>query len=1328
MIAAHQCLFLQANKYFTAGNENTVVCSVNSELEPNNNLPSNRRVVLSSDWFKTREYARLDGENIRGVVGLGVASKFLVASAKHKNNKYVSLLVSLDGKTWDEAEFLDHDGSFTQFSITILESSTHSLHIDVLKDGSDMSGDFYISNSNGTYFTKTLEHTYRNSRGFVDFEKLENVDGILIANVVSNWDKPDSNGKPPLRTKISYDDGRTWSYLSVDDSECKGDESCGLNLHSISDKNNVGRIFSSPSPGVIAGIGNTGTSLSAYDDGDMYVSHDSGLTWIRSRSDAHKYEFGDSGNVMVAINDEGSSNTMSYSLDRGISWKDFSLGTDFKPKYLFTTQDSTSLQFILMGKPSDNKDKFAVYSIDFDGIFPRQCELKEDGTADFEKWYARWEDRTNPSCIMGHKQYFWRKKNEAKCYVGNKYNEQTALEETCVCTRADFECDYNFVKRSDGTCVPTDAFVEDKGLCPEGKSKTYTGKSGYVLIPGNNCVRRDGGVSIDKPVLKNCDGTLADPNADHGGDDDSNHNDPDFRGVRSKITDFSGKILDYVYLKTDQNFHAEETVLLRTDENKVFISHSHGFQWEKVPTDKEIISIYTNPYFANQVYLITTAEEVIYSTDRGHNWKTFRTPAQRNNMGIPYLTFSEKNANWIIWAGEIGCENPFSPTCHTVAYYSRSGGERWNLLQENVRRCLFANGLEASESDRRIFCERLYTSQDGHIKNKLITSVDFFETYETPFIDIIGFALEHEFLIVATVKDDGESLNAYVSVDGTSYAEVRFPSNFKIGKQQAYTILESITHSIFLHVTTSSRAGSEFGTILKSNSNGTDYISSLDLVNRNEEGFVDFEKMIGLEGVAIVNVVENPEEAFQGSRKKLKTKITHNDGGEWAYIRPPIYDSEGNRYKCPGSSLNRCSLNVHGYTERVDYRDTFSSGSAVGMMLAIGNVGEYLTPLHNGNTFFTKDGGITWKEIRKGAYMWEFGDQGSIIVIVNGRDNTNIIYYTIDEGTTWQEYKFSDDLVRVEDIVTVPSDNSLKFLLVGRPPLSRGERSLTIQLDFSSIFSRSCVLDENNPNNDDFDLWTPSHPFQADNCLFGHETQYYRKIKGRDCFVGRSLLKPYQDVRNCTCGRQDYECDFNYEPGVDGACHLVSGYTPPDHSLICTEMPGTIEYWIPTGYRRIPLSTCEGGREFDKVEAKPCPGREKEFEKKHRGLHGFGLFLVIVLPIGMTAVIGYIMWDHFSKRYGQIRLGEEEENQNIFINAFVVSVAAVIAVVSVVPDFFRSLVRTVQNKFKRSRRFTSRRSLARGNDYSVVAAAEDELLGDDESDIGLDDDEQHHST
>jgi hypothetical protein len=95
---------------------------------------------------------------------------------------------------------------------------------------------------------------------------------------------------------------------------------------------------------------------------------------------------------------------------------------------------------------------------------------------------------------------------------------------------------------------------------------------------------------------------------------------------------------------------------------------------------------------------------------------------------------------------------------------------------------------------------------------------------------------------------------------------------------QAYTVLESSTDSVFLHLTMSDRRGAEFGNILKSNSNGTFYGVSIEHVNRNEQGYVDFEKMIGIDGIAVVNVVANHDDAALTGHKTLQSRITHNDG------------------------------------------------------------------------------------------------------------------------------------------------------------------------------------------------------------------------------------------------------------------------------------------------------------------------------------------------------------------------------------------------------------------------------------------------------------------
>ena len=104
-------------------------------------------------------------------------------------------------------------------------------------------------------------------------------------------------------------------------------------------------------------------------------------------------------------------------------------------------------------------------------------------------------------------------------------------------------------------------------------------------------------------------------------------------------------------------------------------------------------------------------------------------------------------------------------------------------------------------------------------------------------------------------------------------------------------------------MTTSEPPAPYWGSILKSNSNGTYYGVSIDNVNRDDRGYVDFEKMIGLDGIAMVNVVANPLDAPLSGRKLLQTKITHNDGGSWNALNPPKYDSLGNQYECKAAVI-----------------------------------------------------------------------------------------------------------------------------------------------------------------------------------------------------------------------------------------------------------------------------------------------------------------------------------------------------------------------------------------------------------------------------------------
>lgn len=124
--------------------------------------------------------------------------------------------------------------------------------------------------------------------------------------------------------------------------------------------------------------------------------------------------------------------------------------------------------------------------------------------------------------------------------------------------------------------------------------------------------------------------------------------------------------------------------------------------------------------------------------------------------------------------------------------------------------------------------------------------------------------------------------------------------------------------------------------------------------------------------------------------------------------------------------------------------------------MAVGNVGETLVSYTDSDTFLSRDGGFTWEEVHKDAHLWEFGDSGSIILLVNDEEPTDHVLFTTDEGITWREYQFSQEKLRINAIVTVPEDTSRKFMLVGYKPQSR--TASIVHIDFTSLTHKKCGL------------------------------------------------------------------------------------------------------------------------------------------------------------------------------------------------------------------------------------------------------------------------------
>lgn len=162
-----------------------------------------------------------------------------------------------------------------------------------------------------------------------------------------------------------------------------------------------------------------------------------------------------------------------------------------------------------------------------------------------------------------------------------------------------------------------------------------------------------------------------------------------------------------------------------------------------------------------------------------------------------------------------------------------------------------------------------------------------------------------------------------------------------------------------------------------------------------------------------------------------------------------------------------------------------------------------------------------------------------------------------------------------------------------------------------------------------------------------------------------------------------------------------------------------MEYFEPSGYRRIPLTTCQGGRELEYIgQPKPCPGKEDEYHKKH-GIGAIGLFFAIFIPIAAAAGVGYWVWRNWTYAgFGQIRLGEQStfDDQAPYIKYPVMAVSAVVAVLITLPSLVGAGWKEVSKLWKGRggmNRYTTRRSFGRESDYAVVDEDEGELLGDE---------------
>ncbi|KAF4748383.1 Sorl1p, partial [Perkinsus olseni] len=132
--------------------------------------------------------------------------------------------------------------------------------------------------------------------------------------------------------------------------------------------------------------------------------------------------------------------------------------------------------------------------------------------------------------------------------------------------------------------------------------------------------------------------------------------------------------------------------------------------------------------------------------------------------------------------------------------------------------------------------------------------------------------------------------------------------------------------------------------------------------------------------------------------------------------------------------------------------------TAVGLIMGTGNVGPYLRfEKDEVNTYLSRDGGLTWIEAHKGAYIYEFGDHGGLVVMADDIQKTRQVVFSWNEGHSWYDFDVSEHSMAVDNIVTEPTSTSTKFLMHGTrsdagKPLTRQGSSKLYLPDPAGIF------------------------------------------------------------------------------------------------------------------------------------------------------------------------------------------------------------------------------------------------------------------------------------
>uniref|UniRef100_A0A673K6R7 Sortilin-related receptor n=1 Tax=Sinocyclocheilus rhinocerous TaxID=307959 RepID=A0A673K6R7_9TELE len=620
--------------------------------------------------------------------------------------------------------------------------------------------------------------------------------------------------------------------------------------------------------------------------------------------------------------------------------------------------------------------------------------------------------------------------------------------------------------------------------------------------------------------------------------------------------------------------------------SSVYVSYDYGTTFTQVSEKfklsgdqkgkKQVISQFYHSPADNKRYLFT-------DTTNSYLWNTFDFCNTVQGFSIPFkstdLLLHSKRPNLVL-----GYDSSHP---NKQLWKSDDFGETWVLIQEHVKSYFW--GVEPYDNPTTVFVQRHEPQGDSSI----LSSTDFFQDEQNRQVileKVDSFQLRDKYMFATTTRvrvPESQSVQLWVSYNRQPMRAAQFNTRHPITE---YYIADASEDQVFVcvnhnnnvtHLYISDTQGLAFSLSLENVLYFSPDGSGSNTLIRYfaNEPFADLHRVEGLRGVFVATLINGSV-----TEDNMRSVITFDKGGTWELLQPPAADSLGGTIDCQLDS--GCSLHLaQRWSQLLNIQlrriPILSKESAPGLIMATG--GHFLPLVYLSLS-------PSRSQALAGPHFYTWGDHGGILMAIAQGGSTRTLKFSTNEGETWKELQFSEQEVYVYQLLTEPGEKSTIFTIFGSYA-DQKHSWLIVQVNASDVLGVPC-------SEGDYKHWSPSDEM-GNGCLLGREMVYKRRSPHATCFNGEDFDRPVT-LSNCSCTRQDYECDYGFKLSEDLSLEVCMPDPEFSGNLYAPPVPCPVgtTYRRSNGYRKVSGDSCSGGDVEARLDGEmlPCPvGESNEF-------------------------------------------------------------------------------------------------------------------------------------